>query len=254
LNRYRTTWASIKSSRFPRNRSFAKNSAGTFSSEVSARYAPGTVTAAKKGALFVEGSVKNTLIILAGGKSRRFQRDKTLVKLGSSGLLIESIVNRCRSIFDEILIMSNEKNKFGIEGTDEYSDLFPGLGPIGGIHGGLHFMKGNTALVTACDMPFFDSVLAEKLLSLSDGFDVVIPWDGDNFQPLFAVYKKTMLSVFETYILKGTFRPLEVIQDAHTRYVDKEEWVVMEENKGRDIFYNINYQKDYFAITGGTYG
>jgi molybdopterin-guanine dinucleotide biosynthesis protein A len=195
--------------------------------------------------------VTNTVIILAGGKSKRFRQDKTLLKLDGAGLLIESIVARCRGLFDEILIMSNQENKFGIEGTTEVSDIFPGLGPIGGIHGGLRFMKGSTALVAACDMPFFDPALAEKLLALSDGFDAVIPRDGGKFQPLFAVYKKSMLPVFEAHILRGSLRPLNVVRDVRTRYVDRKEWVVMEENKGKDIFYNINYQKDYLDLTGG---
>jgi molybdopterin-guanine dinucleotide biosynthesis protein A len=195
--------------------------------------------------------VTNTVIILAGGKSTRFRQDKTLLKFDGAGLLIETIVDRCRGLFDEILIMSNQENKFGIEGTTEVSDIFPGLGPIGGIHGGLRFMKGSKALVAACDMPFFDPVLAEKLLALSEGFDAVIPCDGDKFQPLFAVYKKSMLPVFEAHILRGSLRPMDVVQHVWTRYVDRKEWAVMDENKDKDIFFNINYQKDYLDLTGG---
>jgi molybdopterin-guanine dinucleotide biosynthesis protein A len=194
----------------------------------------------------------NTVIILAGGKSTRFRQDKTLLKLDGAGLLIENIVDRCRGFFDEILIMSNQENKFDIEGTTEVSDVFPGLGPIGGIHGGLRFMKGDRALAAACDMPFFDIVLAEKLLALSEGYEAVVPRDGERFQPLFAVYKKSSLPVFEAHISRGTQRPLEVIQNLRTRYVDRDEWEVMEEHKGKDIFYNINYQKDYLNLNGGT--
>jgi molybdopterin-guanine dinucleotide biosynthesis protein A len=190
-----------------------------------------------------EQGAANTVIILAGGKSTRFRQDKTLLKLDSR-LLIERIVDRCRGIFDEILIMSNQENKFGIAGTAEASDLFPSLGPIGGIHGGLYFMKGDRALVTACDMPFFDIVLAKKLLVLSEGCEAVVPRDGEWFQPLFAVYKKSSLPVFEAHISRGTKRPLEVIRNLRTRYVDRYEWEVMEENKDKDIFYNINYQED----------
>jgi molybdopterin-guanine dinucleotide biosynthesis protein A len=198
--------------------------------------------------------VINTAIILAGGKSTRFRQDKTLLKLDGAGLLIERIVDRCRGLFDEILIMSNQKNKFGIKGTTEVLDVFPGLGPIGGIHGGLRFMKGERALVAACDMPFFDISLAEKLLALSEGCEAVVPRDGERFQPLFAVYKKSSLPVFEAHISGGTRKLLEVIQNLRTRYVDRDEWEVTEENKGKDIFYNINYQKDYLNLKALTAG
>jgi molybdopterin-guanine dinucleotide biosynthesis protein A len=199
----------------------------------------------------------NTVVILAGGKSTRFRRDKTLLKLDGARLLIETIVDRCRGLFDEILIMSNRENKFGIEGTAECSDLFPNLGPIGGIHGGLRFMKGERALVAACDMPFFDIVLAEKMLALSDGCEAVVPRDGEWMQPLFAVYTKSSLPVFEAHISRGTKRPLEVIRNLRTRYIDRDEWEVMEEHKGRDIFYNINCQKDLLNLnvpSGSTHG
>jgi molybdopterin-guanine dinucleotide biosynthesis protein A len=197
----------------------------------------------------VEGQrVTNTVIILAGGKSTRFRQDKTLLRLDGAGLLIESIVDQCRGVFDEILIMSNQKNKFGIEGTTEVMDMFPGLGPIGGIHGGLRFMKGDRALAAACDMPFFDIVLAKKLLALSEGYEAVVPRDGEWFQPLFAVYGKSSLPVFESHISRGTKRPLEVIRNLRTRYVDRNEWEVMEKNKGKDIFYNINFPKDYVHL------
>jgi hypothetical protein len=33
--------------------------------------------------------------------------------------------------------------------------------------------------------------------------------------------------------------------------VDRKEWAVMDENKGKDIFYNINYQKDYLDSQAG---
>jgi molybdopterin-guanine dinucleotide biosynthesis protein A len=193
--------------------------------------------------------VKHTAIILAGGKSQRFLQDKTLLKLRENKLLIENIVDKCRPFADEILIVSNHDNKFGISGTVEVRDHYADLGPMGGIHAGLQFMKGDRALVTACDMPFFDTLLAEKLLSLSEDYDVVLPRDGEDLEPLFAVYKKSTTAVFEDLISRGVLRPIKILPKVRVKYLDKEDWVCTEENRNRNVFFNINYQEDYFALT-----
>jgi hypothetical protein len=42
---------------------------------------------------------------------------------------------------------------------------------------------------------------------------------------------------------------VELLPEVRTRHLDRKDWVLAEEHINRDIFYNINYQKDYLDLT-----
>ena len=50
-------------------------------------------------------------VVLAGGKSKRFGRDKSQVKLGDK-ILIDYILSEIIDIYNDILIVANEPIKF----------------------------------------------------------------------------------------------------------------------------------------------
>jgi len=47
------------------------------------------------------------------------------------------LVEACNKFADEVLIISNQQNKFAIEGVREISDIFKEKGPLGGFHAGM---------------------------------------------------------------------------------------------------------------------
>lgn len=81
-------------------------------------------------------TTKTTAIILAGGKSSRFGADKKTLPWGNR-LIIHHLVEACNKFADEVLIISNQQNKFAIEGVREISDIFKEKGPLGGFHTGM---------------------------------------------------------------------------------------------------------------------
>ena len=50
-------------------------------------------------------------VVLAGGKSRRFGKDKSQVKLGNK-ILIDYVLTEIIDIYNDILIVTNEPIKF----------------------------------------------------------------------------------------------------------------------------------------------
>ena len=50
-------------------------------------------------------------VILAGGNSRRMGKNKALLELGSE-TMIERVVNSLRSIFNEIIIVTNNPEEY----------------------------------------------------------------------------------------------------------------------------------------------
>ena len=82
-------------------------------------------------------------VVLAGGKSKRFGRDKSQVKLGDK-MLIDYILNEIKDIYKDILIVTNEPIKFlDLDNISLTSDIQKGLGPLGGVFSAMRWAKDN---------------------------------------------------------------------------------------------------------------
>ena len=188
-----------------------------------------------------------TAIILAGGKSKRFGRDKTALELNGK-LIIEIIAERCRDVFSEVLIAGGSKLDFDLPGVRVVPDTFLGAGPLGGIHAGVLAASNETCFVTACDMPNFDLNSAKKLLDASAGFDGSMFKHGGRAEPLFAVYKKSILPHAEALLFQGSNKIM--LLESRLRFCFLEHG--SEKHKPEhSLFFNINYEDDYKLISGG---
>ena len=108
-------------------------------------------------------------VILAGGKSRRFGRDKTSVKLGDK-TLIEHTISKIEKNFHEILIISNSERKLNNKNNIYLiKDLIEGhLGPLIGVLSAMDWIEKNNKnykwiATFPSDTPFFEYNLIKKL-------------------------------------------------------------------------------------------
>ena len=141
-------------------------------------------------------------IILAGGNSSRMGRDKSLLKYNHQ-TLIELTVKELQKVVEDIIIASNHTSKYNIPGITEVPDLYPGTGPLAGMHSGLQHIKHRYAFIVSCDMPLFSADLAKYLLELSPGYDVVVPNINGYQEPLCAVYSKKCIDIIEGCLKAG---------------------------------------------------
>ena len=82
-------------------------------------------------------------VVLAGGKSKRFGRDKSQVKLGNKRL-IDYILNEIKDIYNDILIVTNEPIKFlNSNKISITSDIKKDLGPLGGVFSAMKWARDN---------------------------------------------------------------------------------------------------------------
>ena len=148
-------------------------------------------------------------LILAGGRSRRMGQDKIWLPLGAGGVpLIERVVTRVRPLAAEFLFSANAPEPFAAlvshlrdQGVPAQvvPDLYPGAGPLAGLHAGLNAARCDLLLAVAGDMPFINPVLVAHLVALMPGFDVVIPElphprTGEPIkEPLHALYRQELL-------------------------------------------------------------
>ena len=185
-----------------------------------------------------------TAIILAGGKSSRFGRDKSLLVLDSK-LLVRHLADCCATFADEILIISNQDQKFGFPGIRELSDRYTNMGPLGGIHAGLCEASHEHIFVTACDMPFFQVSLAETLLARLHIYDAAMPCHHALCEPLFSAMRRTEALAAAEMLLQQGDRKVLLLFDRINTFC----WNCTEEDI--HIFYNINYPDDYDRLTAG---
>ena len=189
-------------------------------------------------------------VILTGGLARRFGGTlKTKIIIGGT-TVFERITGVMTEIFDEIVIVTNNPEEFSLYSHYRIaSDIFPGLGPVAGIHSGLLSCSGDAAFVFAGDMPFLDKKLISDMISDFEGSsaDIIVPQLGSNIEPLHAIYRKDLVNDLEEFIVKGKSR---AIRDFI--YTQDYSIFTMEDTPGnRRAFTNINSPEDLDNLNYG---
>jgi molybdopterin-guanine dinucleotide biosynthesis protein A len=132
-----------------------------------------------------------TVVIQAGGESRRMGQDKGLVSFFGAPL-IARVAERFKPIAAELLITTNRPEDYLFLGLPLFSDILPGMGALGGLYTALSAARHSLVGVVACDMPFASPSL---LIALRDEllpgiYDIAIPHSPDGFEPFHAVYRR----------------------------------------------------------------
>jgi len=130
-----------------------------------------------------------TLAIQAGGESRRMGSDKALLSFLGQPLVVR-VLKRLAGIADEILVTTNQPEKYRFLGLPPIPDLLPGMGALGGVFTALSAANHPYVAIVACDMPFASPELfAYELATIREaGADVVMPRSQVGTEPFHAVY------------------------------------------------------------------
>ncbi len=156
-------------------------------------------------------------VILAGGKSKRFGKDKNQVKLGSKSLL-EHVIDRVRMKFKKILVISNKNIK--IQNTKDISvipDCFQGnLGPLVGALSAMKWInekKNNYKWIATfpSDTPFFDTSIIDKYLEevKNNQSQLYFIKSNQKRHNIFGLWSVDLMGILEEDITKKNFRKVE---------------------------------------------
>ena len=104
-------------------------------------------------------------MVLAGGRSSRFGRDKAWHRVDGEPMLIR-ILNAMRHVTDDVAMSVSSDEDEGPEGVRRIVDKFPGEGPIAGLHAALADCRTEWILVAPCDVPYLSP---HDLQALLDG-------------------------------------------------------------------------------------
>ncbi|MGI9950931.1 molybdenum cofactor guanylyltransferase [Moorellaceae bacterium AZ2] len=180
-------------------------------------------------------------IALAGGKSSRMGTNKALLPVGRDTML-GTVVSVLKSLFPETLVVTNEPELYLELGVKLVGDIFPAMGPLGGIHAGLVASPFWYNFVVACDMPFLEPRLIAFMLEQAEGYDVVVPRLDGYLQPLHAVYSKGCLPAIEDCLGKGVTKIIAFYPAVRVRYIEAE--ILRRYGEPERIFFNINTPAD----------
>lgn len=132
-----------------------------------------------------------TLVIQAGGESRRMGQDKGLVPfLGRP--LIQRVIARLQPVADEVIVTTNKPEDYRFLGLSLFPDLVSGRGALGGLYTAIASAAQPLVAVVACDMPFAcaDLLAAQRDALLAGGEDIAIPHLEGGLEPFHAVYRR----------------------------------------------------------------
>lgn len=166
-----------------------------------------------------------TIVIQAGGESRRMGQDKALVSFLDKPL-ISRVIERVRPVADELLITTNRPESYRFLGIPLISDLIPGRGALGGLYTALSAAGTPLVAIVACDMPFVNPTLitAERDLLENLEWDAAIPRLDTGTEPFHAVYRRhTCLPYVQTALDSGRWRVDAWFSEARIRFISQQE-------------------------------
>jgi molybdenum cofactor guanylyltransferase len=181
-----------------------------------------------------------TVVIQAGGESRRMGQDKALLPfLGKP--LIQRVIERVASLADEILVTTNRPEAYQFLDLPLFPDVIPGRGALGGLYTALSAARQPLVAVVACDMPFASPRLlqAERDLLLATSSDAVIPQTEGGTEPFHAVYRQeACLPAIQAAIAADRWRVDAWFPQVKLRLMSPDE--VQAYDPGKTAFWNVN--------------
>ena len=161
------------------------------------------------------GGKAMTAIVLAGGLGSRMKADKAGLEVGGRTLL-EHVLAQLGPYYEEVLVSVSPgqaprvndramRNVLILGSSPRIvEDDVPGLGPLGGILAGLKAAANDACAVVACDIPEIDLPLLRSLARAAGGTEIAVPTGpAGHYEPLFAVYRRSVVPEIEALIRTG---------------------------------------------------
>ena len=169
-------------------------------------------------------------------------QDKAFMQLGGRTLLAHAL-ELANSATGSAWIVGSAQ-KFAACGP-VVEDIYPGQGPLAGIHAALAVTRTDLNLTVAVDMPFLQPDFLKYLVAQARAGTavVVVPEAGGGLQPLCAVYRREFAAVAERSLRAGKNKVDRLFAEVRTRVIKQEELERI--GFGEDLFRNLNTEQDW---------
>lgn len=181
-----------------------------------------------------------SVVVQAGGESRRMGQDKGLIPfLGQP--LIRRVIDRVAHLGNELLITTNRPEAYSFLEFPLARDRVPGRGALGGLYTALAVARYPLVAVVACDMPFVNAqMLASQRDSLqSNPYDAVIPKTDHGAESFHAVYRReACLQPVKEALDAGKWRVDAWFEHAQLHFLSQSE--ILKYDSQQVAFLNLN--------------
>lgn len=190
--------------------------------------------------------------VLAGGKSSRMGTDKAFLEFGGETLLdralavVGTVCSSVAIVGDPVKFAKYEAPKYG----PVVADIFPGCGPLAGIHAALAHSTAELNLMLAVDMPFVSTELLAFLLGMAEDEDnnaiVTVPRVGKGLQPLCAAYRPAFRIAAEQSLRAGNYKVDAAFSGVSIHMIEEAEFAAA--GFSERCFFNVNTPQDALHI------
>lgn len=156
--------------------------------------------------------------VLAGGHSKRFRSDKALQNWHGKPLLAH-VVASLADQFQTVYVIGRRDHADAVD-LPVIADVYPGCGPLGGIHAGLCHTQTAWNFFAACDMPWIQPQVVSLLLqNRTSEAEAVVPEVGGWWVPTLALYHRGGLDKLESALTGNAFSVQDFLKSSRVEVV-----------------------------------
>lgn len=181
-------------------------------------------------------------VILAGGRSSRFGSEKALAKIDSVRT-IDRIIPVMKKVFNDNIIITNNKKLYKEFKLKLHSDIEVGKGPLMGIYTALYHYSTDI-FVTGCDMPFLKEGIVRKIVNSLESFDAAIPKYNGKLHFLHAAYSFRCFNLIKKKLDMGSLGLRNLAEDLNCNIVED----FKTEDDFFSPFFNMNTPDDFALV------
>jgi len=161
-----------------------------------------------------------TLLVLAGGDSRRMGRPKAWIEVGDT-VLLRYVVERLAPAFSEVVVAFGEPEQ--MEQLVPYRVVFDrkrDAGPLAGLEAGLIAARHDVLFAVACDMPYVTPTTAQLAVAAARNSDAAIARHDGLFEPVCGAYRKSALPAIVGALDAGNYTAHDVAQSLDVTWLE----------------------------------
>lgn len=170
---------------------------------------------------------RSAAIILAGGRSSRFGRDKLAEPIGARPML-EVVIDSLRPILSDILVVGAKGRTPALPPDVKLAvDRVEFEGPLSGLSSGLAVLDPTVdqVLVAGGDMPSLVPAVLKRLLGALDAHEAAVLADDAGPRPLpMAIRRSEAAPVIERLLTRGERRLRALIGELDTLVIEPSIW------------------------------
>jgi molybdopterin-guanine dinucleotide biosynthesis protein A len=176
-----------------------------------------------------------SLLVLAGGASRRMGRAKAWLEVGDT-FLLRYVVDSLAPAFSEVMVSFAEPEQ--LEAPLPYRIVFDrkrSAGPLAGLEAGLLAARNGVMFAVACDMPYVTQDLAQMATAAARRSDAAIPRVDGRPEPVCGAYGRSALPAITAALNAGRLKTAEAIANLDVTWL---------EGLDPDLFRSLNTPED----------